>query len=221
MKQVTLSNQIFDIPECWEEVTVDQLIKLSIPDQRPIEVISIFTLPEKELSNLKDLKGLEEIELCLSFLNTNFDFNKASETRKDKFVFNQVEYSLNADIGNSSIGQYKDLAHIYNEYIKEDDQQTNLIRRFKCYVDAISIYLQPVVNGGEYDYIQAELIANDLYKCSAVEVAAYGSFFIRKYCELKNGILTDVLKTHIPKKKPKQGILYYLKRLTGQLRFTH
>jgi hypothetical protein len=221
MKQVKLSDKIFNIPECWEEVTVEQLIKINAGIQRPIELLSIFTLPVYELSKLKNLVAVEEIELSLQFLSTTFDFEKAINNKPDKFVFNQYGYSLSTDLGDSSIGQYKDLAHIYSEYIKEGDQDTNLLRRFKCYVDAISIYLQPLVHNSEYDYQKAEGIAEQIYQCSAVEVAGYGHFFIMKFLELRTGILTDVRKVHTPQRKVRQGIRYYLKRLIGVLPFTH
>jgi hypothetical protein len=221
MKQVKLSDKVFNIPECWEEVTVEQLIKINTGVTRTTELLSIFTLPEYELRKLKNLVAAEEIELCLQFLNTTFDFEKAINSKPDKLGFICGWYSLPSDLGDSTIGQYKDLAHIYNEYIKEGDQDISLLRRFKCYVDSIAIYLQPLIDNSEYDYLKAEQIANNIYQCSAVEVAGYGHFFIMKFLELRTGILTDVRKVHTPQKKVKQGILYYFKRLIGVLPFIH
>src|SRR6476659_4784681 len=97
----------YQIPECWSEVTVDQLVKLTLGYENPHDLSIIFTSPD--ILKSKDISKFDEIEYHLQFLAMPFDFMEAAKNRKDIFVFNKVGFSLPTDLGDSSIGQYKDM----------------------------------------------------------------------------------------------------------------
>jgi hypothetical protein len=220
MRQFKINNQLCNIPESWEEVTLEQLLKLNTGITRSLELISVFTIPEKELSNIKDLKLIEEIEITLSFFANVTGRDQMFEKINDKptkFVFKGVEVPLPSDIGDSSIGQYQDMKFEVSEYMKEDGEEIDLIRRLSIYPKIISIYLQPIVTDTEYDWRKAEEISKELYNCSALEVARWGNFFIQRFLELRSGILRDVERLDTVQKNQKQGFLKSLKSSVGRL----
>jgi hypothetical protein len=220
MKQFKINHQLCNIPESWEEVTLEQLLKLNTGITRSLELISVFTIPEKELSNIKDLKLIEEIEQCLTFFTDIEGRDRMFEMVNDKptkFVFKGEEVALPSDIGDSSIGQYQDMKFEVTEYFKEDGAEIDTIRRLAAYPKIISIYLQPIITKSEYDWKKAEEISKDIYNCSALEVARWGNFFILRFQELRHGILKDVQKLTTLQKKQKQGFLTSLSSSVGKL----
>jgi hypothetical protein len=213
-----------NIPERWEEVTLEQLLKVNAGCERNIEVLTIFTgLPESELNKSKGYKTIEEITLTLSYLNNPIPFS-FSDTPKE-IVFKQEAFSLPFDLGEQTIAQYEDMKLVCQEYYQEEGEEIDMIKRLNAYVKAVSIYLQPIVDKSDYDYKRAEALENEIFKCSAVEVADWGNFFIRKFTELRAGILSSVQASIIPTKKPKQdsrnsqrilaSTLHYLASLKG------
>jgi hypothetical protein len=213
MKHFTLNDKPGQCPEEWPEVTLEQLLKLQAGPNRSIESIVICTgIPEEEWNKSNDFKLIEEIGQTLAFLSTidGLDYTKKPE----KFVFNGVEVPQISDIGAKGIGQYRDLKDLVATYeLAENDE---VVQRLSLYPKIVSIYIQPIITGGEYDYLKAEEIAKELYNHSAMEVCAWGAFFIQKFQGLRNGIMKDVQKSVTKQKSQKPGFLSYLKTLAGR-----
>lgn len=214
MKTYKLNERDIFVPERWEEVTLEQLMKLQL-QSTTLEYISfLVNVPVKELSASNDLKLIEAIEYDLRFCLEPFDIESF---QRGKIVFKGEEYSLPSDIGQTSIGQYKDLQLIVMEYDKGVDVDTNYA--ISMYTKAVSIYLQPLVSKGDYDYILAEEIAKELYQCSAVEVSVWGAFFIKKFRELRNGIVIDAQRLITKKRRFVLDITSFKRRLGSVLHF--
>lgn len=219
MRQFTINGKQYSFPESWEEATLDQLLKINAGPSTVLEIISIFTgEPQEELSKSKDFKAFEEIEQVLSYLSTPIQF-KFSE-KPSKFVFKGEEVTLPSDIGELSIAQYQDLKFVCFEFYKEEGEEIDVIRRLQMYVKAVAVYLQPIADKADYDFKRADEIEKEIYNCSAVEVADWGNFFIRKFIELRDGILKDVQTLTIQQQKQKQGSRSWLSRLVSNLPFT-
>ncbi len=217
MKAYSINNQQFTCPESWQEITVEQLLKLNILDLKAIEIISICTrINERDLLESNDLVLIEDIEQTLSFLS-NPDLCNL-EIEQPEIVFNGVKVGRFSDIGNLSIGQYQDLKVLIN--IFSELNQEDLIERLDLYTKIVSIYIQPIVDQTSYDYIKADEYAKILFKHSAVEVAGIGGFFIKSFTELRLGILRDAQKSAMKQKKTKLGFLNSLKAWVGKLSFT-
>jgi hypothetical protein len=213
MKHFTLNDKPGKCPESWPEVTLEQLLKVNAGVERTIEAIVICTgIPEDEWNLSTDFRLIEEIGQTLAFLSTDqgLDYNK----RPEKFVFNGVEIPEITDIGAKGIGQYRDLKDLITTYELAENDDTVLT--LSLYPKIVAIYIQPIITGGQYDYIKAEEIAKQLYNHSAMEVCAWGAFFIQKFRELRHGIMKDVQKLVTKPKSQKRGFLSYLRTLAGK-----
>jgi hypothetical protein len=213
MKHFTVGNIVCDVPEKWEEVTLEQLLKINTGITKPLELISVFTLPLPELNKLTDFELIEQIELCLLFTQ---DVAAAKDLlsnyeKPTHFVFNKEEIRLPSDIGVNCLAQYQDLKLLMVDYFNEEEDNT--ILRLSVYTKTIATYLQPIIDKSEYDAVRVDQIALELYKYPAVEVAAWGNFFIQRFSELRSGIMSNVQKSTIPQKNQRQGFLSFLNRL--------
>lgn len=215
MKTRILNGKEFKCPEGWPDVTMEQLLKLNTGPTRSTEIIAICTgIEESEWRNSTNFVLVEEIEHTLAFVvDTSGAF--AEQEPKD-FVFNGVTVPPFSDIGIHSIGQYQDLKLEIAMFEKDEGEEINIIRRLSIYPNIVAIYLQPLITGGDYDCDKADLISKELLKYSAMEVSAWGRFFIKKFHELRIGILKDVSILVTSPKKTKQGFLAYLKTLVLQ-----
>lgn len=218
MKHYTANNKQFTCPENWYEVTLEQLLKINTGITRSLEAISICTgIPEYEWNRDMNLSVADDVEQTLSFLATP---GLKLEEQPQPFVFNGEVISPISDIGNLSIGQYQDLKDYIAEFHLREGDEVDVLRRLSLYPKIVAVYLQPLIDKKEYDWVRAEVISQELYNCSAMEVSAWGYFFIRKFQELRNGIVKDVQVSATMQKNRKPGFLSYLKSLVLKLFYT-
>lgn len=193
MKQYTLNGKAFNCPESWHDITIEQLLKLNVGYTRSLEAIAICTgISEDEWSRSTDYALLDQVEQNLLFLMSPDGL--VLEDLPKEFVFRGEKVSTISDIGTLSIGQYQDLKDYINEFYKQEGPEVDTIRRLSLYPKITAIYLQPIIDKAEYDWKKAEDYSKELFEYSAMEVSAWGSFFIGKFKELRNGIQKDVQK---------------------------
>lgn len=219
MKQFKLKGNGFNCPERWEEITLEQLLKINAGVDNVIEAISICTgLSQEELSRSYDLVLMEELEQTLKFLASHEGLKL--ETEPKEIVLNGVKVSPFSDIGLLPTAQYQDLKILIAEFHEQEGDEVDVIKRLSLYPKIVATYLQSYVDKSEYDCEKADIYSKVLYKHSAMEVSAWGYFFIRRFQELRNGILKDALKSHTMPKSQKRGLLTYLKTLGSRLFYT-
>lgn len=200
MKQYTFNGKAFNCPESWQDISIEQLLKLNVGYTRSLEAIAICTgISEEEWSRSTDYALLDHVEQNLVFLSSQDGL--VLEDLPKEFGFNQFKVSPISDIGTLSIGQYQDLKDYINEFYKQEGTEVDTIRRLSLYPKIVAIYIQPPIDAKEYDWRAAEELSKELFKCSAMEVSAWGSFFIGKFKELRNGIQKDVQKLVMIAKK--------------------
>jgi hypothetical protein len=214
MKQYTFEGKEVSIPESWHEVTVEQAMKMLVCEDESEMVAVFINLPTHQVRLSKDLVSYFAIKNTIS----KFIQEKLPVSKPTKFVFNKEVVQLPSDLGEATIGQYEDLKMLCNEYFK-GEQITDLNYSLSFYVKMVAIYLQPVVDKSSYDYKRAEQLESDLYNCSVVEVAEWGTFFIQKFTELSNGILNGVLQSDILQKKNRPGFRIFQKCLDFSSRY--
>jgi hypothetical protein len=209
MKQYTFNGNPFNCPDSWQDISIEQLLKLNIGYTRSLEAIAICTgISEEEWSRSTDYALLDQIEQNLVFLTSQEGL--VLEDLPKEFVFKQFKVSPISDIGTLSIGQYQDLKDYINEFYKQEGPEVDTIRRLSLYPKIVAIYIQPGIDTKEYDWRSAEEISKELFKYSAMEVSAWGSFFIGRLEELRSGIQKDVQKLVTTEKKLKQDLASYI-----------
>lgn len=216
MKQFKLEGKQFNCPERWEDITLEQLLKINAGVDNVIEAISICTgLSQEELARSYDLVLMEELERTLMFLKDATGLRLELEPKE--IVLNGVKVSPFSDIGKLPTAQYQDLKILIAEFHEQEGEEVDVIKRLSLYPKIVAIYLQPYIDNKEYDCEKADEYAKILYQHSAVEVSAWGYFFIRRFQELRNGILNDVQKSVTKPRNQKRGLVSYLKVLGSRL----
>jgi hypothetical protein len=191
MKQYTLNGKGFNCPESWYDITLEQLLKLNVWYTRSLEAISICTgISEDEWSRSTDYALIDQVEQTLDFLSSHEGLKL--EDVPQTIVLSGVEVPPISDIGTKCIGQYQDLKDYINEFFLAEGEEVDTIRRLSLYPKIVAIYIQPLIDGGEYDWKKAEEYSNQLLNYSAMEVSAWGSFFIGKFRGLRNGTLKEL-----------------------------
>lgn len=228
MKRLSLNGKDFGCPDNWSEITVEQLLKIISEPLKPMDAIVICTgIPQSEWNKSNDLVLIEEIEQTLSFLNS--PEGCVLNDKPNKIVFKQYDIPTISDIGVKSSVQYQDIKLLINDFETVEGNDIDIPKRLSLYTKIVATYLQPIIDKdiitiidgkevkGAYDFAKADEYAIELYKHSAMEVSAWGNFFIQRFKELRNGTLKDAQKLIMNQKKQKQGFPGYLKKWVGGL----
>lgn len=158
------------IPTSWEDVTYSQS-KFHIYPRTLSETISCFTGIPRETLESSEIKGLEKINIALSFMSLSPQY-----TRTD--VVNGVV--LPADVTIESLGQFEDLRGLLNKLPKKEMKEYEFadweIYHELC-LEACAIYMQKVIDG-KYDFTKVAKVKESLRSASCMEVIGTGAFFL-------------------------------------------
>jgi hypothetical protein len=216
MKKFTFKGKEYNCPECWEDVTLTQLMKINTGITGVFEMIQVCTgIDEKELSQSNEFTLIEQIDQCLSFLAAKE--LPILELEPKEIVFKGVKVSPFSDIGTKSVAQYQDMKQLVVDFHTIEGEEIDTLKRLSLYPKIVATYLQPLIDQGEYDFKRADEIAIELYNHSAMEVSNWGHFFILRFLELRNGIVNDASKLLTNQKRQRRGFLNSLKPWVGKL----
>jgi hypothetical protein len=216
MKRFEFKGKEYNCPECWEEVTLTQLLKINTGLTRVFEAVQVCTgIDEKELSTSNEFALIEQIDKCLAFLAATNSL--VLESTPKEIVFNNVMVSVFSDIGTKSVAQYQDMKQLVVDFHTIEGEEIDTVKRLSLYPKIVATYLQPLIDGKEYDFERADEIAIELYNHSAVEVSNWGHFFMLRFHELRNGIVIDANKSDMKPKRQRRDSLSFLSRWAGKL----
>jgi hypothetical protein len=228
MKRFEFKGKEYNCPECWEEVTLTQLLKINTGLTRALEAIQVCTgIDEKELGLSNEFALIMQIDKCLAFLAVQDGIKLELEPKE--IVFNGVKVSPFSDIGTKSIVQFKDMEQLVFDFHTIEGEEIDVLKRLSLYPKIVATYLQPFIdseritirNGveikGEYDFQRVDELAIELYNHSAVEVSNWGHFFIQRFHELRSGIVIDANKSDMKQKRRRRDSLSFLSRWAGKL----
>jgi hypothetical protein len=185
MLKIKIGDIEFDLPEGWHEVTFAKLYKFmqleSVSNFAVLEVMSGLSLEVLNKMRTGDLLPLEAS--LLTWINEPIDF---TISYAPTLFFRGNLYQTPNDIGAMPVGIYKDLQA---EISALGNEPTNL-KVIGLYPLIVASYLQPMLNGGEYDYKEAEKLVNEIAEnCEGILTIAFGNFFLANLAYLKNGSL--------------------------------
>lgn len=187
MKQLTLNGKTINCPDTWEDVTLSQFQQFETLQQSEdfeMELVTLMTGQSKEeWSKSTDIKTWQEVCVNLQFLSKLWDTDEIVSKIKEVSLKGQ-KYKL-SDLGNESIGQYRDILTLYNKFCEVEGRLFDLEAQ-EIYLKMIAIYFQP---SKEYDYVKAMETKDEIKEMSILHIIALGNFFLQKYAGLSYGMM--------------------------------
>lgn len=215
MLKVKIGDIEFDVPQDWHEVKFSNLYKfMQLENLRSFQILQAICGLSDDVINKMRIADLLPLEASLhEWINEAIDF---STSYAPILFFRNKQYQLPEDIGAMPIGIYKDLQ---SEISALGPEPTNL-KVMALYPIIVASYLQPMLNGGEYDYLEAEKLKTEIAEnCEGVGVIAFGNFFLAKLIYLKSGsthLSQNQNLTNIAKFRNKQGSTIW-RKISGLL----
>lgn len=198
-------NAKFNFPEAWEELTFTQLLEIiklkESENMTNFELVRVLLgLDNKTFGELPHDLFVAFETVLLKWLATEVDFQSA--VCPSSFRFNGTAYELPADIGKSTIAQYKDAQELFTPLQKEGVKDSEVLALYPL---LIATYLQPIVTNSGYDYTKAESLATGVWKCSGLDILNFGNFFLLKLNASRVGMSETAQKMLTPLSKSKLG----------------
>lgn len=200
----------FNLPEFWEETTLDHIEKIGSKDVEAIELFSILTGLDLDL--VKQCRA-EEVSFIVHQMNDLFDYDELTKVqgKVDHVILNDVKYNITTDLLSMPSGQWWDIKKIEQMY---HDKPIEGIRHI------LSILL--IEDGKTYDYSESKKTYELLKQIDAVTAFKIRSFFLASQVKY----LIDskyYLKKNTRKKILKQAMtnlvgsmVHYLQCITSQ-----
>lgn len=188
------------IKSSWDELSLNQYIRILLMKDGLFEAISICSGVPVETLQSAVIIGLEDILIAISFLNKvpeapgytskvgKFDL---PGTRDGKF-----------DIQFESLAQFEDMSAVINR-IPVKDGKYDIVALTKSYAHMVAIYLQKL-RDGKYNPVAAGEMIEEVQEMPALQVISAGSFFFLKLINLSNGTKVSSHPTNQTPKKSKR-----------------
>lgn len=106
MKEITYLNKNYNLPESWDDITIEQVLKINeLKDKNKtwtniINILIGLSYEDLRNANISDVEALKDL---LFFTNEAPEFKPAFE-----FEFNNEKWILTKDLFNITYGQYED-----------------------------------------------------------------------------------------------------------------
>lgn len=192
MITIRINKKPYKIPSSWYEVTYNQYCEILKINDDLLKLIGCFTgIPLKDLQKY-EIKGLEDVIQCLSYLNNTPEFDGYSE-KLGPFPL-PVNHKGKFDIRFESLAQFEDMRKIMKAI--PTGKLEDLI---EAYPKFCAIYAQKL-RDKEYDYNKAMDMVEEVKTYPLPDVMICGAFFFLKLLSLSNGTAT----TSHPKKSVKK-----------------
>lgn len=174
MIKFKIEGKEYSIPTKWEEVTVEQYLKLLTCDKEDIVMfLSIVTGVDYDTMYRTRQTDVDEILLPLiSFFHTPIDLSK--QKMSGKILLQGKQHDIPKDLGFHSLGQKIEASNVMLAEFKKSGELTG------CMVEVVAMYLQPIVTGKEYSSESAKELEAELLKCSIIDVYPVAAFFLKK-----------------------------------------
>ena len=208
MKSVFTKKKKLEIPlpQGWQDVPFDVGFRVKTKPMNDIELLSsVSGVDVSDLRKSTDLETIHHLTKSLLFLN-DWPQNETPEfprevkgkplpyvNKKDKF-----------DLGGCEVGQVEDMKALIQETVNDNLTDWDIIN---IYPKFCGIYLQPILQGKEYDYESAMYYSKQLRKeLDFKTVVNMGAFFLWRLSDLVNGSQNDKPKLSTLLRKLRPGL---------------
>lgn len=208
---ITLDGSTFEknIPIRWAEVTFRQAVGLNQIQRQKGDIkhiIALFTGLDPEIFRVAIVHNLDRVIAMLQFVYTEMP----QEVPKTC-----LGYPIVQDLESKCVAQAADVMEIMGTF-KEDTPTENLMQ----YPLICATYISPEwFLNKEYDFKQAEKVAEKFFDAPCTEVMAIGNFTWAKYVAWRSGMLTTSRPVVTRKNKLRQGMINWLVTLAFTIRW--
>jgi len=178
---VRINDEKINCPERWEQLTTDQYQKIvgwdtdkELTDRDYFKLFNI--LSKREYPSFVDtpenqftLLGIVEWVLYQPF--PYLELHETIEIR-DRTIAVPREIKL------LSIGQNIHARQEIDKAVVLRNRETGKLIDCSCYSILVAIYLQPLVDGGDFDFKKAQVLEREIASMPIVEVRAIGFFLL-------------------------------------------
>lgn len=191
-----INGKKYNIPSQWEDLTFKQYIGVITNTEKLAGLINLFTGIDAKAAKYE---GLEELLLCLSFLQKTPKFEGVI-TKIGPYDL-PINHKKQFNIQFESLGQFEDLRSV----MLKQNGESEVISLLQAQAKYVAIYLQKI-RDGEYNYEKAMVMAEtDIQDLPAHQVITLGSFFLVKLLSLLTGTQSSYQNITQSQKKKKPG----------------
>lgn len=177
MKQITIKNEVYNLPESWKEINLKQFNSIQaiygdenmIPPRKSVAILAVLLNSDSKTVGKIPKKEAENIDI--SFINKDFEKVLEKEVEIDG-----VKYVPKSDFKNLELAEYVDLDYYLNLGVMENIH------------NIAAVIVRPVINGEieEYDNETLDARAN-IFKerMNIVQLMTIATFFLSS----ANGLL--------------------------------
>ena len=170
MLEVKLNGQRKIIPNKWEELTTDKLIRIDAHDKKDLlGLFSILTEMDLEILESDKTPGMEKaLYKAVEFIFNPPDWTKLKPSKSLYYMGGL--YEIPTDFSKMMLGQKILISQLV---VQEEKLVENIAK-------VVSIAMQPIIDKSEkYDEKRAENIEKNLLKHNGLEVYAQAKFFFQ------------------------------------------
>lgn len=204
------------LPSDWSEVPYNKGVQIIEDRPDELETMSILTgIPKKQISESTNFETIYYLMSAYGFLNKLPDLAhpvipRSIVLNQQRVLFPNVLYQDKFDLGETSVGQIKDMQMIIQNMItdfigsqeegKESRGLTEL-ETIKICPFLVAIYIQKLIDR-QYDYGRAmKMVPVISEQLSFKEVTMIGYFFLQRLTALRFGSAKDYQKQGMIKRK--------------------
>lgn len=183
MLPFVLGNQPFQLPTCWEDISLGKYLdlhRLAVEGRTEFhQILSVLIgIPEEDLQQCPEIDLDRRLSPHLAFLQT--PVIASSIPKPENIVIDGNSYPVPSDLSLETWGQ----ALFLDEALQRSYKETGDVIR--AIPEALAIYFYPVVSGKPFLIKEAREFVNVIRdNVSFLDGYPVGAFFLRTYIEFK------------------------------------
>lgn len=192
-----INGQLFRFPDGWHDVPFNVGRRILNGELEGVELFSALSgVDVKSIETSDAPEVIEKFLYGFPFLATlpTEDFPEipiSITIDGHNIYFPHVKDGEPFDFGKATVGQIEEMDNVIQKHYKkkDNDKGLSLVEQMEIMPLVVAMYVQPFVQGTEYDTKKANKLAKVIEsQCSVKEVVNIAQFFFRKLYPSKDGL---------------------------------
>ena len=224
-----INGKLFKFPDGWHDVPFDVGYQYLKGELKGLELFSALSgVDKKYLKNNDAPEVIQQFLYGFPFLSTppietNPEIPISINIGGTNVFFPHVKEDEEFDFGKATVGQIEEMSHVIQKHYKsvseEEERDLSLIEVMDIMPLVVAMYIQPFVQGCEYDTKKARKLAKVVEtECSIREVMNIYQFFFRKFNHLGIGSRNKCQTLRLLTRKCKRAFMKLINFLGSMLR---